>query len=104
MVFRNVFAVADRSLVDVEAVSGTSDHTSNEDAEKRQSQLSNGEAIAFRVHSWDGIEEGVVRAIHERGVEIGHRDSWILEGDLYRSDDGVLQRDCDGLEGDISKT
>jgi hypothetical protein len=45
VVFRNVFAVADRSLVDVEAVSGTSDHTNNEDAEKRQPQLPNGEAI-----------------------------------------------------------
>lgn len=79
MVCSVVVVGAGGRLVDVGAVGESSGFTRYEGAEKRQAQLSNGEAVALRTYPRNSVEKGVLCAIHERSVEIGHCHSWILE-------------------------
>lgn len=76
-------------VVEVADVDADADEAGDEDAEEDEADLAEVEAVVDRVDEGEDLEEGVVDAVDDGGVDLDEHDGRVLEGDLEGLDEGV---------------
>ena len=74
--------------VEIQAVGEGAEAAGDEDAGEEDADGAEGEAVVDRVDEREDLEEGVVDAVDEGGVEVHKRDGWVLDRDLNGFDKG----------------
>ena len=74
---------------DVRAVDDDGEQDRNQHAQERHADHARAEAVEGRVDKREDLEEGVVDAVGERGVDVDEGDGGVFERDLEGLDHGV---------------
>lgn len=77
--------------VEVGAVDGGAEEAGDEDAEEDEPRLAEVHVVVDGVDEGEGLEEGVVDAVDDGGVDLDEEHGRVLEGDLDGLDEGVEQ-------------